>query len=251
MVFLFGASVQVLLGSSILALIAELVILLWKVKRELKISADTDALGSFSQILQTTAPLAGAAVSNTAQLQAYRVLMAPAGHAEGAAALAVTSNIGAVGMSSCAQVYSQLFLPRLYQSKGAFINQYVFRAILLAAIVLIVGLYFSEFLVAQLASTYYKTYAPMVGVGIIVEACNLVVGAYSVYLTLFHRVAILFYFQFATATMSIIGCFWALTYANGAVSVIAAAIVMSQLVLVFSLGVYVYKFNKNVIYDDD
>lgn len=243
-VWALGPSARILLFSSIAALVAELAVLLWQARRTLPLSLAVKQLDHPSHVLCTSAALAGGAVSNTVQLQAYRVIFPATGHASTAATLGVTANIGAVAMSACAQVFSQLFLPRLYQSSGASIGQYIGRGIVVAVGLLAVTLPMSEFLVRHLTHSRYAPYAPAIGIGIVIEACNMLIGAYSVYLTLHRRASVLFLFQLAGAVLSLAGCVILLTYAPSSPIALGLVVAASQLIVTPTLGFYVYRFQK-------
>jgi O-antigen/teichoic acid export membrane protein len=239
-----GASARILLLSSIAALAAECLLLLWQARRSLPLSRTWDSLDRPSHILRTATALAGSAASNTVQLQAYRVLFPAAGHASTVAALGVTANIGGVAMSACAQVFSQLLLPRLYQSRGASIGQYAAWGAVVSMCLLAVSLPMSEFLVRHLTHPEYVPYASAVGIGIIIEACNMLIGAYGVYLTLHGRTGMLFRFQFAGAVLSLTGCLVLVVRAPNAPMALGMVVAASQLLIVPALAYYVHTLRR-------
>jgi O-antigen/teichoic acid export membrane protein len=243
-VSVFGASAQMLLFSSILALVAELLVLFFYAQQVLPLSSDRRALNQPIQIIRTAATLSGGAASNTVQLQAYRVAYPAAGHSDTAAALGVTANIGAVGMSACSQVFSQLFLPKLYQSKGDSIGQYSRWAALVAVSLLTITLPLSEFLVRNLTNSEYVPYASAIGVGIVIEAGNLLIGGYSVYLTLHGRTGALLWFQLMGAIFSLTGCLVLLTQAPNSPILLGMMVAFSQLLVVPALALYVYHLKR-------
>lgn len=239
--WLLGASARTLLLSSIAALAAEWIILLWRARKVLPLSTSSEPLDAPSKILRTASVLAGGAVSNTAQLQGYRVLFPMAGHAGTAAALGVTANIGAAAMSACSQVFSQLFLPALYQSRGNSIGQYAGWGIAMSAAVLAVGLLLSDFLVLHLTRGAYLPYAPAVGVGIVIEASNMLTGAYGVYLTLHGRAGVLAGFQLAGAIVSLAGCLILLACLPESPLLVGLVVAGSQILVTLALACYVHK----------
>lgn len=240
-------SARTLLASSIAALAAELVILVQRARRSLPFTNNGEPLDTPGHIVRTAGALSGSAASNTVQLQAYRLLFPATGHAPTSAALGVTANIGAVAMSACAQVFSQLFLPRLYQTRGASIGQYVGWSVGMAAAVLAVGLSLSEMLVRHLTQSAYVPYAAAIGVGIIVEAGNLVIGAYGVYLTLHGRAAMLFRFQLAGAMISLGGCLVVMYQAPDSPLLVGAVVAVSQLLITPALGFYVHRLQRQTL----
>lgn len=235
---------RTLLVSSIAALGAELLILLWQARRSLSLTPDPMPLDTPARIVRTASALSGGAASNTVQLQAYRVLFPAAGHGHTAAALGVTSNIGASAMSACAQVFSQLFLPRLYQTRGASIGQYVGWGLGLAVAVLAVGMTLSDVLVRHLTQAAYVPYAPAIGVGIVVEAGNMIIGAYSVFLTLHGRAGALLRFQLAGAGLSLAGCLFLLDRAPESPLLLGLVVAVSQLLVTSALGLYVHRLQR-------
>jgi len=243
-VWVVGASARTLLSSSIAALAVELVLLLRQARTTLPLSPQEVVLDHPKQIWKTTSALSGGAASNTVQLQAYRVLFPAAGHAGTVAMLGVPSNIGAVGMSACAQVFSQLFLPRLYQTRGASIRQYVAWGTAMAVVVLAFALPMSGFLVHHLTRAEYMAYAPAVGVGVVLEACNMLIGAFSVYLTLHGRVGAMFRFQLVGAAVSLAGCLALIMNAPDSPMLIGLVIAGSQLLVTPALAFYVYRLQR-------
>jgi O-antigen/teichoic acid export membrane protein len=239
-----GATAHTLLLSSIAALAMELVLLLRQARSTLPLSPQEVVLDHPKQIWKTTSALSGGAASNTVQLQAYRVLFPAAGHAGTAAMLGVTANIGAVAMSACAQVFSQLFLPRLYQTRGASIGQYVAWGTAMAAALLAVALPMSGFLVRHLTHAEYAAYAPAVGIGVVLEASNMLIGAFSVYLTLHGRAGALFRFQLAGAAVSLAGCLALVVHAPDSPMLIGLVIAGSQVLVTPALAFYVHRLQR-------
>lgn len=239
-----GASARTLLMSSIVALAAEFMLLLWQARRSLQLSPAEERLDHPAQILRTVTTLAGGALSNTVQLQAYRVLFPAAGHAGTVATLGVTANIGGVAMSACAQVFSQLFLPRLYQSRGASIGQYAGWAAAVGVGLLAVAMPMSDFLVRYLTNAEYVPYASAVGIGIVIEACNLLIGAYGVYLTIHGRTGALFHFQLAGAVLSLAGCIGLLAMAPNNPWALGIVVAVSQLLVTSALAYYVHTIRR-------
>jgi O-antigen/teichoic acid export membrane protein len=242
--WILGASAQSLLLSSIVALGFEFIVLCWQARRVLPLSGASDALDPPLRVLRITFALAGGAASNIVQLQAYRVLFPAAGHASTSAALGVTANIGAVAMSACSQVFSQLFLPRLYRNGGAWIGRYVGWAVAMTAALLTLALLLSEYLVQHLTQAAYLPYAPAVGIGIVIEASNMLIGAYSVYLTLNGRAIMLFWFQLVGAIISLSACMITLNWRPDSPLLLGLAVAGSQILVTPALGFYVYRLQR-------
>jgi hypothetical protein len=81
-------------------------------------------------------------------------------------------------------------------------------------------------------------------VGIVVEAGNLVVGAYAVFLTLHGRAGALFRFQLAGAVFSLAGCLLLLAHAPGSPLLVGAVVAASQLLVTPALGFYVNRLQR-------
>lgn len=243
-VAILGASARTLILSSIIALAIEFILLLWQTHRSLQQSTIEERLDHPLKILRTASTLAGGALSNTAQLQAYRILFPAAGYATTVATLGVTANIGGVAMSTFAQVYSQLFLPRLYQSRGASIGQYVGWGTAMGAGLLAVALPMSNFLVRNLTHAEYVPYASAVGIGIVIEACNMLIGAFCVYLTINGRTGSLFLFQFVGAALSLTGCIGLLGIAPNNPLALGMVVAISQLLVTSAIAYYIYLLRR-------
>lgn len=246
-VWLLGATAQTLLLSSVLALSIELAILFWQALRRLPFVSNGQAIGTCMQIARVSAVLAGGAVSNAVQLQSYKVVYQSVGYSSTAAVFGVVSNIGAVAMSACSQVFSQVFLPRLYQDKGAFIGKYVLMGCGVASFLLVGAMLFSRFIVAQLTSLEYVPYAYAIGAGVLLEAGNMLIGAYSVYLTLNGRAPALLWLQGIGALVSMLGIMVAIILAPGSAFYLGCILVVSQFTVVITLSVYVYRLERGTI----
>lgn len=241
---MWKATAQTLLSSSIVALAVEFAILIWQARRSLPFTQEVAPLDNSFHIIRTSAALAGGAASNTVQLQGYRVLFPALGHSNTSAVLGVTANIGAVAMSACAQVFSQLYLPRLYQSQGRSIQQYALLATAMIGILLILVMPISTFLVKHLTHSEYIPYAPAIGIGILIEGCNLLIGAYSIFLTLRQKVGVLFRTQLLGAALSLTACLILVKFNPQTPLLLGMGIALSQLLATALLGIYVYRLKK-------
>lgn len=203
---ILGATARTLLFSACFALIVEAIIVIFKAMREFTWVSEGARLDGIGKVVKTTLALTGGAASNAIQLQSYRVLFPMVGHPNTAASLAVISNIGSVGMGAVAQVFSQLLTPRIYNTNGKFVEKYAIFACALTIAMLVIVMPFSELLVKYLTNPVYLPYSTAVGVGIIIESCNMLIGAYGIYLTLHGQVGILFKLQMIGASISLLGC---------------------------------------------
>jgi len=144
-------------------------------------------------------------------------------------------------MSACASIYSQIESPRLYQSQGGSIGSFVKGAVVLSLGVLAVALLFSSFLVGHLTQRQYVPYALGIGFGVVVEACNLVIGGYGVYLTLYQRTAPLFHLHLLGAVVAVAGCLAALRWFPQSPMLIGFALAGSQLLITPLMGLFVLR----------
>lgn len=240
-VALAGASARGLMVSTVIALLAELVVIAAQARRVLPMSHEAGALDPAHTVLRVAAPIAGAAVCNAAQLQAYRVAYPLAGVAFASGVYGVVANVGGAAMAACASIYQQLEQPRLYQSNGATLRRYVLRATLMSLGVLAVAMAAAPMLVGLLTKDRYVAYSAIVGFGVIVEACNLVAGAYTVVLSLQRRTDVMLRFYLVAAALAVAGCLAALAWRPDNPYLIGLAIAGSQLLLTLSMATYVWR----------
>lgn len=172
----FMPSGQLLFGSAAAALAVELLMLVYVAVTRLRWRSDM--VGPVApSIFGTTGPVSGSAACNLLQLQGYRTLYPWSGVPTTAALFAVVANIGAAGMMAAGQVFSQMLLPRIYQSKGDFIHSYVKLASLLVLFVALSAWAISPWLVPFMTSSVYSGYAGLIVFGVIMEGANLIVAA--------------------------------------------------------------------------
>jgi O-antigen/teichoic acid export membrane protein len=149
-------------------------------------AAATDNL-DFTSLLKTSSAVSFSALCNWLQLQGYRIVYVWLGFPEIAGLYAAVSNLGTMGMNASSTVFSQMLLPRVYSSKGAYIFQYLKYALLLCLAILLGYLAFGKILLYILTKKEFAPYARLMTFGIIVEASNLLIGAASAYFTIRHR----------------------------------------------------------------
>jgi O-antigen/teichoic acid export membrane protein len=238
MVLLMGASARVLMVSSALALFVEFLIVLVRARRTLPLAHGTEPLDTAATMVRVAAPLAGSAVCNALQLQTYRVAYPMADVGVSSGIYGVVSNVGAAAMAACASIYQQLQQPQLYQSQGASIGRYVRRAALMSAGVFVVLVVFAPFFVRLLTKDQYVAYSSIIGFGVVQEACNLVMGAYAVLLSLRQRTDVLLKLNLLAASLSVAGCLGVLAWSPGNPYLIGLPIAGSQLLLTLATVAY-------------
>ena len=136
-------------------------------------------------------PISISAVCNWLQLQGYRLVYVWFGHAEIAGLYATISNIGSVGMSATGQIYSQLFLPRIYQTRGLFIKNFLVLAMAISVVVLLAYAILGPFILGLLTKGGFKPFYKLMLFGVLVEASNLMIGAITAFSGLIGRTGIL------------------------------------------------------------
>jgi hypothetical protein len=238
MAAVFGATARMLMVSSALALGIEFALILSQARRRLQLSNSAVPFDSAATIFHVAMPISGSAVCNALQVQAYRVAYPLAGFGAVSGVFGVVSNIGTAGMGACSAIFSQLYLPQLYQSAGASIRRYVSHALLLSSGVLAFSMAIAPLLVELLTKQQYRPYAFAIGFGVVAEACNLVIGGYVVLLSIEKRTRQLLYFNLFAATLSVAACAGALLYAPNNPYLIGFSIAGSQLLMTFLLIVF-------------
>jgi hypothetical protein len=241
MVPLLGRSARTLMISSAAALGLELAVILWQCARRLSFAEDPDRLDPPGRIARIAVSLSGSAISNTVQLQTYRVVYPLVGLSATSGIYGVVANVGASAMAACSSVFSQIELPKLYQSQGRSIGSFVKLAVALSVAVLVVAMALHSFLIGHLTQRKYIPYSLAIGFGVIVEACNLVIGGYGVYLMLYRRAAALFNLHLLGAVVSVIGCLASLKWYPQSPMLIGMVVVGSQLLITPLMGVIVQR----------
>ncbi len=232
---------RTLMISSAAALAAELAVILWQCAHRLPLDASAEPLDPPRAITRTAAALAGGAACNTVQLQSYRVLYPLQGLGAISGAFGVVANVGAVAMSSCAAIYSQLQLPALYRSQGGTLGRYVGGATALALGVLAVAMLAREPIIARLTQPQYLPHAAAIGFGVVIEGCNLLIGAFGVYLTLRQRAVVLFKFHAVAAVAALLGGAATLRWAPGDPMLIGLVVAGTQLLITPAMGLYIWR----------
>lgn len=241
MALMLDRSARTLMISSAVALALELVVILWRCRTRLHFSTEPIQLDPPSKIAATAVSLAGGAVSNAVQLQTYRVVFPLAGFGTTSGVYGIVSNVGASAMAAFGSIYMQIQLPKLYQTRGRFIGSFVAWAVLLSLGVLVVAAVFSSFLIERLTQTQYIPYAFAIAFGVVIEACNLIIGGYGVYLTIHQRTAPLFYFHLLGAVVAVSGCLATLQWHPQSPMLIGVALAASQLLITPLIGIFVLR----------
>lgn len=186
-------------------------------------------------------PISVGAVVNWIQLQGYRMILVPFGLVEVVGIYGTIANVGTSGMGALSTVYSQLFVPNLYKSQGAYIKTYLKYALASIILVLCVGYFLSDIIIVILTKAEFIKYSSLIIFGILSEAGNFLIGGLTIYLTIKNltrvsmKASITGLFIFFFSFMSL----YLFKMVN--IYTIGIPIVLTQLVIVSYLGVIVYK----------
>lgn len=181
----FGSSrVSAFMLSTVSAYLVETVFLsvffVWKVPFRWRMPSNL----SFRSMARASSVITFTAVCNWLQLQGYRIVYVWLGFAETAGLYTAVANLGSMGMNASSTVFSQMLLPRLYTSRGRYIFKYVQLAALLCVAVAAGYLVFGRVLLMVLTKSSFGPYAKLMLFGVVVEGCNLLIGAASAYFTI-------------------------------------------------------------------
>lgn len=241
---LIVATSGTLLYSSVMALLLEVLIILLYSSRKIAYSWLDEGIENYKTVFRKSYALSIGAICNLAQLQSYRLTYVWAGVPATAAIYVVVTNLGSSGMAAISSVYSQIFLPKVYSSKGEFTLTYIRNALILTLIVLVGAAVTGKYLLLFLTKNDYVEYAQAIGFGVLVEAGNLVIGAATVYLMLNNAAkATIFCNVFATI-ISVVGGYIALYYFPESAFAIGIPIALSQILITIFLVLYVSRFQK-------
>lgn len=176
-----------LLFSGVVALLLVMLFLIWRAHK-LKLFAISEAMQveklEFSKIWHFCLPISMCAVFNWIQLQGYRLILVPLGYTEIVGIYSTVSNIGTAVMSASSAIFSQLFVPKIYQSEGSYTRTYIRNALLLVVAVMLGTFVFSDLMVVLLTKESFVKYSWLIFFGIIAEAGNFLIGAFSIHVTL-------------------------------------------------------------------
>jgi len=184
-------SADMLILSNAAALMCELAVILYFFYVYEKFDLTSMEKVSNRAVVKFSYPLSISAGCNWIQLQGYRLVYVWFGHADIAGLYATVSNIGSVGMAAGSQIYSQLFQPRIYQSKGSFIKKYLIMAFFISIMALVSYAILGPFILGLLTKGDFKVYYKLMLFGVVVEACNLMIGAITAFSGLLKRTNIL------------------------------------------------------------
>lgn len=139
---------------------------------------------SYAALGKQIFPIGGAGLLNWVQLQSYRPFLSIAQH--NFAALGMISfltNLGSTATNATMTVISQLFLPRVYATKGRFTLQYLIVIALLGGVLALVSLPCGWVFLTLANKQEMMAALYLVPVGVLQETINSMIGAMTVHYT--------------------------------------------------------------------
>jgi len=229
------ASADMLILSNLIALMGELAVILYFFRTYEKFDFTTAGRVSNRELVRFSYPLSISSGCNWIQLQSYRLVYVWFGHADIAGLYATVSNIGSVGMAAGSQIYSQLFQPRIYQSRGLFIKKYLIMAFFISVMALVSYAILGPFILGLLTKGDFKIYYKLMLFGVVVEACNLMIGAITAFSGLLKRTNILIKANLIGVLISVSVVALALYFSASNPYLIGTSVVASQVVILLLL----------------
>lgn len=233
------ATAGVLLYSSVMALFLEVCIIVLYSSRKIAYSWLDEGIENYKTVFRKSYALSIGAICNLAQLQSYRLMYVWAGVPATAAIYVVVTNLGSAGMQAISSVYSQIFLPKIYASKGQFTLRYIRNALILALIAMLGAALTGKYLLLFLTKNDYVEYAQAIGFGVLVEAGNLVIGAATVHLMLNNAAKVMIFCNVFASASSMIGGYLAMHYWPQNSFAIGIPIALSQIFIAVFLILHI------------
>jgi O-antigen/teichoic acid export membrane protein len=97
---------------------------------------------------------------------------------------ATVASIGSAGMTAVATIFSQAFSPNIYKTSGKYTPVYLKNATLLIAGIMLVAIVGGELIVSLATNPIFEPYWSVILFGVLMDASNLIVGAFAVHITL-------------------------------------------------------------------
>lgn len=182
-------------------------------------------------------PISVGAVLNWFQLQGYRMLLVPLGAAEIVGFYATLSNIGTNAVTAPGQVYTQMFLPKLYKTNGKAFGLYFRNALFMVIGIAGMCLLFSNTIVSLLTKQSFVHYSIVILFGVFGDGGNFLIGQFGTYFSIKNKTQTgLFGSLLATLLMGIaLGVI--MVFNKLTVYTIGIPIVLSQLFIIVYLSI--------------
>lgn len=239
-----SATSNSLLYSSIVAFLIEVLIIGFFCSKKLDYNWLDEGIEDYKTVLSKSYAISISAICNLAQLQGYRLMYVWAGAPATAAIYVVVTNLGSAGMGAISSVYSQIFLPKVYASKGEFTLGYIRNALILSLIVGVFAVLTGKYLLMFLTKNEYVEYAQAIGFGVLVEAGNLVIGAATVYLMLNNGAKATIFCNIFASIGSMVGGYILMHYFPDNAFAIGIPIALSQIFIASFLILHVVRLQR-------
>lgn len=147
------------------------------------------------EFLKFATPISCSAVTSWLQVQGYRVALVPLGYAEAVGIFSTISNIGSSAIGAVNLIYQQKFNPKIYQSQGGYMLQYLKYASLLILITISAFVLVGQPAVELLTTLEFHKHWHVILYGVAADSANLIVGALTIYLTLKKTTSVILLFS--------------------------------------------------------
>jgi O-antigen/teichoic acid export membrane protein len=240
---LIGANALQMINAQILAFCISIALMLayiWHMK--LFSIGDADVVDKKSLTIFCY-PIAIGALLNLVQLQGYRLILAPLGYLDVIGVYFGTTQVGIAGMSIVALTFSQVYLPKLYKTNGDFIPTYLRYAFFAIAFVFTFSLIFSRPLVMLLTKPEFAENSLLIIYGVTAEGANLLIGGFSVYMTIKNKTNELLWSSIIAGMVSVVATSILHLTGNITLYTIGLPIILSQAIVV----AYLYRVYLKLI----
>jgi len=182
-------------------------------------------------------PIGSAGVLNWVQLQSYRPFLSIAQQNFAAlGAISFLTNLGSTATNATMTVLSQLFLPRVYASKGFFSKQYLSVIAVLGCGLAVISLPCGWLFLLLADKQQMMGGLFLIPVGVLQEVINAMVGALTVHYTVrHHRLEIFPVCTFFGVLIMCGGLFGIYLFELQVMSAIGLSLIFSQLFVIVSL----------------
>ena len=175
---------ETVLCATIISLLIGLIPLYPRARSIMATFGDQKEIINKQRLLNFCWPLSFGAILNWLQLQGYRLILVPLGYAEMVGIFATVSSVGSTGMNAAATIYQQIYLPRIYQSHGEYTRKYLKYAMFVIVIIFLIGMLFKNLIISLITSKIFLQYSSVIGLGILIESGNFIIGAISVHMSI-------------------------------------------------------------------
>lgn len=233
------SGLQAILLAILTAQIASILLLSLKLLKHVNFYKGEDKKIEITKVVTFCYPFSISTVISWLLLQGYRIVLVPLGYVESVGIFALISGIGATGFNSVSTVYSQLFQPEIYKSKGKYIKKYLKWGVLLILSIFTIALLFKNYIVIVITNDELLEYAYLIGFGVLIESGSFFNGALIVFLSIHNdsKALIKVYFVALIVLIMIFLALWVMSVID--VYTIGIPLLISQCV------VFIMLYNKS------